>query len=97
VEAGRKPGAVTPAALAHFSLDSDAARAREHMHAHLTHSYGPERAVDLGPLRGNPDDLVRADEAYFMAGVEMLICSSITTDIAALETFAEGVLPRLYL
>ena len=97
VEAGREPGAVTPAALAHFSLDPDAARARERMHAYLTHSYGPERAADPGPLTGNPDDLVRGAEAYFEAGVEVLICSSITTDIGALEMFAERVLPRLYL
>lgn len=97
VEAGREPGAVTPAALAHFSVDSDAARARERMHAYLTHAYGPDRAADLGPLTGNPDDLVRGAEAYFKAGVEVLICSSITTDIGALEMFAERVLPRLYL
>ena len=91
------PSTVTPAALAHFSVDSDAARARERMHAYLTHSYGPERAADLGPLTGKPDDLVRGAEAYFKAGVEVLICSSITKDFGALEMFAERVLPRLYL
>jgi alkanesulfonate monooxygenase SsuD/methylene tetrahydromethanopterin reductase-like flavin-dependent oxidoreductase (luciferase family) len=96
-EAGREPGAVTPAALAHFSVDSDAARARERMHAYLTYSYGPDRAADLGPLTGSPDDLVRGADAYFKAGVEVLICSSITVDIGALEMFAERVLPRLYL
>lgn len=97
VEAGREPSAVTPATLAHISVDSDAARARQRMHAYLAHSYGPERAADLGPLTGNPDDLVRGAEAYFKAGVEVLICSSITTDTGALEMFAERVLPRLYL
>jgi alkanesulfonate monooxygenase SsuD/methylene tetrahydromethanopterin reductase-like flavin-dependent oxidoreductase (luciferase family) len=97
VETGREPSTVTPAALAHFSVDSDAARARERMHAYLTYSYGPERAADLSPLTGNPDDLVRGAEAYFKAGVEVLICSSITMDIEALEILAERVLPRLYL
>ena len=97
VKAGREPSAVTPAAPIHFSVDSDAARARERMHSCLTRSYGPERAADLGPLTGNPDDLVRGAEAYFKAGVEVLICSSITKDFGALEMFAERVLPRLYL
>jgi alkanesulfonate monooxygenase SsuD/methylene tetrahydromethanopterin reductase-like flavin-dependent oxidoreductase (luciferase family) len=96
VEAGREPTEVTPAALAHFSLDSDAARARGRMHAYLTQAYGPERAAELGPLTGNPDDLVRGAQAYFEAGVQVLICSSITRDIEALEMFAERVLPRVY-
>ena len=40
---------------------------------------------------------MRGAEAYLKAGVEVLICSSITMDIEALEMFAQRVLPLLYL
>lgn len=94
-EAGRDPATITPAALIHFSLDSDRDRARSAMHAYLSHSYGPERAADLGNMVGAADDLVRGAEAYFGAGVELLIVSSITARLHHLEAFGDRVLRRL--
>ncbi len=94
-EANRDPAAITPAALIHFSMDADADRARAAMHAYLTHSYGPERAADLGNMTGTADDLVRGAEAYFAAGVDLLIVSSITSRVEHLEAFGENVLSRL--
>jgi probable F420-dependent oxidoreductase len=96
-EAGRDPASITPAALMHFSLDSDRERARSAMHAYLVQSYGPARAANLGNMTGTPDDLVRGAEAYFAAGVELLILSSISARIEHLDLLAETVLRRLSL
>jgi probable F420-dependent oxidoreductase len=94
-EAGRDPTTITPAALIHFSLDTDAERARAAMHAYLSRSFNAARAANLGPLTGTADDLVRGAEAFFAAGVELLILTSISAQLAHLELFAERVLPRL--
>jgi alkanesulfonate monooxygenase SsuD/methylene tetrahydromethanopterin reductase-like flavin-dependent oxidoreductase (luciferase family) len=94
-EFGRDPKSITPAALIHYSLDSDAAKARSAMHTYLIHSYGPERAADLGNMVGTADDLVRGAHEYFEAGVELLIVSSITARLDHLEAFSSQVMPRL--
>ncbi len=94
-EFGRAGTIITPAALIHYSLDEDAARARAAMHDYLTRSYGSDRAADLGNMVGTADDLVRGAEQYFAAGVELLIVSSVTARLEHLDAFAERVLPRL--
>jgi alkanesulfonate monooxygenase len=96
-EAGRDPSQITPAALIHFSLDHDGERARAAMHDYLVKSYNPARAENLGPMAGTPDDLVRGAEAYFNAGVQLLILSSITASQEHLELLSDQVLPRLEL
>jgi probable F420-dependent oxidoreductase len=95
VSYGRDPKTITPAALMHFSLDRDRARAQAAMRAYLTRSYNAARAETLGPLTGTPDDLVRGAESFFAAGVELLILSPITADPSTLDLVAETVLPRL--
>jgi probable F420-dependent oxidoreductase len=94
-EAGRDPSTITPAALIHFSLDSDRSRAEAAMREYLTQSYGPARAADLGNMVGTADDLRRGAEEYFAAGVEVLILSSVSADVAHLERFCDQVLPKL--
>jgi probable F420-dependent oxidoreductase len=94
--AGRDPAAITPAALIHFSLDADRERARDAMRDYLVRAYGPSRVQrGLGVMVGTADDLVAGANAYFEAGVEVLILTSITARPEHLDRFLEEVLPRL--
>ena len=97
-QAGRDPGRITPAALIHFSVDRDRDNARQAMRNYLVQSYGPAR-VDrgLGVMTGTPDDLVAGAEAYFEAGVDLLILTSISDRPDHLDALLEQVVPRLSL
>ncbi len=95
-EAGRDPRTITPAALIHFSVDSDRERAREAMRTYLSHSYGLSRvSVGLGNMVGTPADLVKGALEYFEAGVKLLILTSITADLNHVDRLIEDVLPHL--
>jgi probable F420-dependent oxidoreductase len=95
-EAGRDPATITPAALIHFSLDSDRERAREAMRTYLSRSYGAGRVnVGLGNMVGAPADLIKGAHEYFDAGVQLLILTSITADPNHLERLITDVLPNL--
>jgi probable F420-dependent oxidoreductase len=94
-EAGRDPTSITPAALVNFSVSTDGEHARDAMGEHLTRSFNAARAQQLGPMSGTPDEVVRGAREYFDAGVELLICQSISADLAHLELFCESVVPRL--
>jgi probable F420-dependent oxidoreductase len=97
-EAGRDPTSITPAALIHFSVDSDRERARDAMRDYLIQSYGPRRLEQgLGVMVGTPVDLVAGARAYFDAGVEVLILTSITAREDHLDRLLEQVLPKLEL
>ena len=92
----RDPQEITPAALAYASVSDDAEHAREGMRQHLLRSFGPERLKrGLGPLVGTPEDLVEGAHAYFDAGVEVLILSSVSADPRHLDMLCERVLPAL--
>jgi probable F420-dependent oxidoreductase len=94
-EAGRDPSRITPAALIHFSLDSDRERAQAAMREYLTQSYGPERAKELGNMVGNADDLRRGLDEYAQVGVQVLILSSVSADVTHLDRFCQEVMPHL--
>jgi alkanesulfonate monooxygenase SsuD/methylene tetrahydromethanopterin reductase-like flavin-dependent oxidoreductase (luciferase family) len=93
---GRDPGEITPAALAYASVSDDAEQAREGMRQHLLRSFGPERLKrGLGLLAGTPEDLIKGAHAYFDAGVEVLILSSVSADPPHLDMLCERVLPAI--
>jgi alkanesulfonate monooxygenase SsuD/methylene tetrahydromethanopterin reductase-like flavin-dependent oxidoreductase (luciferase family) len=95
-QGGRDPASITPAALIHFSLDTDRERAREAMRTYLVQSYGPRRLEQgLGVMVGTPDDLVNGANAYFEAGVEVLLLTSITARVEHLDGLLTDVVPRL--
>jgi probable F420-dependent oxidoreductase len=95
-QAGRDPAAITPAALIHFSLDTDRERARDAMRTYLTQSYGPRRVEQgLGVMVGTSDDLVAGAQAYFEAGVELLILTSITARLEHVDGLLAEVVPQL--
>ena len=95
-QTGRDPASITPAALIHFSLDTDRERAREAMRTYLVQSYGPRRLEQgLGVMVGTPDDLVNGANAYFEAGVEVLLLTSITARLEHLDALLTEVVPRL--
>jgi probable F420-dependent oxidoreductase len=95
-QAGRDPSSITPAALIHYSLDTDRERAREAMRTYLVRSYGPRRLEQgLGVMVGTPDDLVDGAQAYFDAGVDVLILTSITARLEHVDGLLEEVVPRL--
>lgn len=95
-QAGRDSASITPAALIHFSLDTDRERARAAMRAYLTGSYGPRRVEQgLGVMVGTPEDLIAGAQAYFEAGVELLILTSITARLEHLDGLLSDVVPRL--
>ena len=94
-DAGRDASAITPAALIHFSLDSDRDRARAAMQAYLTQSYGAARAADLGNMVGTVDDLRRGAEEYRAAGVDVLILSSVSAEVSHLDRFCQEVMPHV--
>jgi alkanesulfonate monooxygenase SsuD/methylene tetrahydromethanopterin reductase-like flavin-dependent oxidoreductase (luciferase family) len=95
-QTGRDPASITPAALIHFSLDTDRERAREAMRTYLVQSYGPRRLEQgVGVMVGTPDDLVNGANAYFEAGVEVLLLTSITARLEHLDALLTEVVPRL--
>jgi probable F420-dependent oxidoreductase len=96
VEIGRDPAEITPAALAYASVATDRETAREAMRQHLLRSFGPERLNrGLGPLVGTPDDVVRGANAYFEAGADLLIISSVSAEPRHLDLVCDEVLPKL--
>jgi probable F420-dependent oxidoreductase len=96
VEIGRDPAEITPAALAYASVATDRETAREAMRQHLLRSFGPERLNrGLGPLVGTPDAVVRGANAYFEAGADLLIISSVSAEPRHLDLVCDEVLPKL--
>jgi probable F420-dependent oxidoreductase len=95
-QAGRDPATITPAALIHFSLDTHRERAREAMRTYLVQSYGPRRLEQgLGAMVGTPDDLINGANAYFQAGVEVLLVTSITARLEHVDGLLTDVVPHL--
>jgi hypothetical protein len=66
------------------------------MRTYLTQSYGPRRLEQgLGVMVGTSDDLVNGANAYFDAGVEVLLLTSITAHLDHLDGLLTDVVPRL--
>jgi probable F420-dependent oxidoreductase len=94
--AGRDPGALTLGCLVWASVDDDRERAHERASAYMRHYYPPTRAqVSPWSLIGPPDDCARVAEAYFAAGVQVLIVGPVTADVEHFDRLLDQVVARV--
>ena len=96
-QAGRDPAAITLAALVRAAVDEDTDRAMERTVANARH-YRPNAREIPDPaalLLGAPAVCIERAQAYFAAGVDLLIVAPVTADLAHLDRLLGEVLTRL--
>jgi probable F420-dependent oxidoreductase len=94
-ELGRDPATITPAVQVYACVDPDRDHAAALTARYLAAYYGAAPADLSGFLLGPPEECLALAEAYFAAGVQVLIVGSVTASPAYFDRLCEQVLPRL--